>query len=269
MKILVIQHLPVEHPGIFRDLLRRDGLIWDTVELDRGDQIPPLEPYAFLLVMGGPQDVWQEDQHPWLAAEKAAIRRFVVEMRRPSPRNLPRASTSGRSHRWACRREFVARGRCHDGGEDRVRPRTGNTRRPRRSFYRAAVALRGSSGIATRYPHPCPIGKLPGASVSISRPCLRPAVSHRNNGPNRSRVGRGTCLCPSSRKDDGRKRAGPSANRRLREIAVDQLQCRNNLSEPSTDPVRTNCALSTRTHDDAMPCAASTNRAGVCVTRAQ
>jgi GMP synthase-like glutamine amidotransferase len=83
MKILVIQHLPVEHPGIFRDLLRRDGLIWDTVELDRGDQIPPLESYAFMLVMGGPQDVWQEDQHPWLAAEKAAIRRFVVEMRRP------------------------------------------------------------------------------------------------------------------------------------------------------------------------------------------
>jgi GMP synthase-like glutamine amidotransferase len=83
MKILVIQHLPVEHPGIFRDLLRRDGLIWDTVELDRGDQIPPLESYAFMLVMGGPQDVWQEDQHPWLAAEKAAIRRFVADMRRP------------------------------------------------------------------------------------------------------------------------------------------------------------------------------------------
>ena len=83
MKILVIQHLPVEHPGIFRDLLRRDGLIWDTVELDRGDQIPPLESYAFMLVMGGPQDVWQEDVHPWLVAEKAAIRRFVVDMRRP------------------------------------------------------------------------------------------------------------------------------------------------------------------------------------------
>ena len=83
MKILVIQHVPVEHPGLFRDLLTRDGIVWDTVELDRGDQIPPLEPYAFMLVMGGPQDVWQEDQHPWLVAEKAAIRRFVVDMNRP------------------------------------------------------------------------------------------------------------------------------------------------------------------------------------------
>jgi GMP synthase-like glutamine amidotransferase len=83
MKVLVLQHAPVEHPGIFRDFFRRDGLMWDVVELDEGDQIPALEAYAFMLVMGGPQDVWQEEQHPWLAAEKAAIRRFVVSMRRP------------------------------------------------------------------------------------------------------------------------------------------------------------------------------------------
>jgi GMP synthase-like glutamine amidotransferase len=83
MTILVLQHIPVEHPGIFRDFLRRDGFAWHTVELDQGDQIPPLDPYDFMLVMGGPQDVWQEDQHPWLVAEKAAIRRFVVDMRRP------------------------------------------------------------------------------------------------------------------------------------------------------------------------------------------
>ena len=33
--------------------------------------------------MGGPQDVWQESEHPWLKDEKAAIRKFVVEMQRP------------------------------------------------------------------------------------------------------------------------------------------------------------------------------------------
>lgn len=83
MKILVLQHLDVEHPGIFRDFLRADGLSWDTVELDQGETIPDVASYDLMMVMGGPQDVWEEDQHPWLVAEKAAIRRFVVELGRP------------------------------------------------------------------------------------------------------------------------------------------------------------------------------------------
>ena len=83
MKILVLQHVAVEHPGVFRDFLREDGFVWDTVELDEGETIPPLEPYDVMVVMGGPQDVWQEREYPWLKPEKAAIRRFVVDMGRP------------------------------------------------------------------------------------------------------------------------------------------------------------------------------------------
>ena len=83
MRILVFQHLGVEHPGIFRDFWKEDGHEWDVVELDKGDVIPPLETYDFLAVMGGPQDVWQEDAFPWLVAEKAAIRRWVLELERP------------------------------------------------------------------------------------------------------------------------------------------------------------------------------------------
>ena len=74
---LVFQHVAVEHPGILRDFMRRDGIAWDTVELDEGASIPPLDDYAALIVMGGPMDTWEEDTHPWLAAEKAAIRRWV------------------------------------------------------------------------------------------------------------------------------------------------------------------------------------------------
>jgi GMP synthase-like glutamine amidotransferase len=83
VKILVLQHLASQHPGIFRDFLRQDGLSWDTIELDEGQEIPELEPYDLMIVMGGPQDVWEEDQYTWLRTEKAAIRRFVLDMRRP------------------------------------------------------------------------------------------------------------------------------------------------------------------------------------------
>ena len=77
MRILVFQHVDVEHPAIFRDFLAEDGIAWDAVELDAGESIPPLDGYDQLWVMGGPMDAWEEDRHPWLIAEKQAIREAV------------------------------------------------------------------------------------------------------------------------------------------------------------------------------------------------
>lgn len=79
MRILVLQHASVEHPGIFRQFLTEDGHSWDSVELDAGDPLPRLDGYDALWVMGGPMDVWQQDRHPWLAPEKAFIREAVEE----------------------------------------------------------------------------------------------------------------------------------------------------------------------------------------------
>jgi len=77
MHILVLQHARVEHPGIFRSFLEEDGHSWDAVEMDEGEPLPSLDGYDALWVMGGPMDVWQEDAHPWLKAEKAFIREAV------------------------------------------------------------------------------------------------------------------------------------------------------------------------------------------------
>lgn len=78
MRFLVFQHIAIEHPGIFRDFLAEDGIPYDAVQLDEGGVIPPLEGYDALWVMGGPMDVWEEDQHPWLVAEKRAIAEAVL-----------------------------------------------------------------------------------------------------------------------------------------------------------------------------------------------
>lgn len=83
MKILVFQHVDVEHPGSFRALWRERGADWEAVELDAGEPIPDLEPFDLLCVMGGPMDVWEEDAHPWLKPEKAAIRHWIRELGRP------------------------------------------------------------------------------------------------------------------------------------------------------------------------------------------
>ena len=83
MRILVLQHLASEHPGIFRSHFARDGVEWDAVELDEGGVIPALEPYDALWVMGGAMDVWDVDEFAWLIEEKRVIQRWVRELQRP------------------------------------------------------------------------------------------------------------------------------------------------------------------------------------------
>ncbi len=82
-RILVFQHLAVEHPGIFRDFFKEDGFELFTVELDEGELIADLTDFDALWVMGGPMDVWEEDEYPWLIEEKAAIRKAVSELKMP------------------------------------------------------------------------------------------------------------------------------------------------------------------------------------------
>lgn len=65
------------------DHLSRAGFGLTTVELDQGEPIPDLDRFDALVVMGGPMDVWHDDEHPWLVTEKAAIRHWVSELARP------------------------------------------------------------------------------------------------------------------------------------------------------------------------------------------
>jgi GMP synthase-like glutamine amidotransferase len=83
MRILVFQHVPVEHPGVFCQFWRENGDEWHTVELNAHQAIPALNNFDLLVVMGGPMDVWQEDRHSWLGPEKAAIRHWVKDLGRP------------------------------------------------------------------------------------------------------------------------------------------------------------------------------------------
>ncbi len=83
MKLLVFQHIDCEHPGSLRRFLAADNIEWHAIHLDQREQIPALEDYDALWVMGGPMDVWDVEQHPWLVAEKKAIRRWVRDLGKP------------------------------------------------------------------------------------------------------------------------------------------------------------------------------------------
>jgi len=83
MKFIVLQHINIEHPGIFLNYMREDQIKIDTVELDEGEKIPELNSYDAMIVMGGPMDTWQEETYPWLKSEKEKIHKFVCVMKKP------------------------------------------------------------------------------------------------------------------------------------------------------------------------------------------
>ena len=76
-KALVVQHIRCEPPGVFTGVLGRLGITIETVELDEGDTLPDWRDVDLVVVMGGPMGVYDEAEHPWLAAEKKWIAEVV------------------------------------------------------------------------------------------------------------------------------------------------------------------------------------------------
>lgn len=83
MRILVIQHSDKEHAGGFRSLFSRDGhqVMTCTAPDEIGDA--DLNGIDGLWVMGGPMQVWEAGELPWLAREIELIREAVLERKLP------------------------------------------------------------------------------------------------------------------------------------------------------------------------------------------
>ena len=77
MRVLVLQHIACEPPGEFEDVLDERGAEILRVELDEGERLPARDAFDAIVAMGGPMSVNDEDEHPWLAEEKALIRDAV------------------------------------------------------------------------------------------------------------------------------------------------------------------------------------------------
>jgi GMP synthase (glutamine-hydrolysing) len=76
MRVLVLQHIACEPPGVFEDVLLERGHGLVRVELDEGEPLPSAD-WDAIVAMGGPMSVNDEGEHPWLAREKAAIASHV------------------------------------------------------------------------------------------------------------------------------------------------------------------------------------------------
>ncbi len=77
-RVLVLQHADPEHPGLIADAVRNVGGTLETIRGDLGHNAPAsLDGYSGLIIMGGPQSVYEEDKFPYLRAEKQLAREAI------------------------------------------------------------------------------------------------------------------------------------------------------------------------------------------------
>ena len=78
MRALALEHLRSDPIGVFGDVLEERGIGVERVMLYEGESLPDWRSFDLIIAMGAGVSVWQEDEFPWIAAEKHAIREAVL-----------------------------------------------------------------------------------------------------------------------------------------------------------------------------------------------
>ncbi len=73
-RILVFEHHPLEHAGVYLEALADSGIKLQRVRSYAGEGAPPLLPSDGLILMGGPMSVRDRAVYLWLEAELALVR---------------------------------------------------------------------------------------------------------------------------------------------------------------------------------------------------
>jgi len=79
MRILVLQHVPFEGPAAIADWAAHKGHSITSTALYDGAPLPVLSEFDWLVIMGGPMGIYDEDRHPWLTGEKTFLRAAIDE----------------------------------------------------------------------------------------------------------------------------------------------------------------------------------------------
>jgi GMP synthase-like glutamine amidotransferase len=73
MRLHYLQHVPFEDPANILVWAEKHGLSVSRTRLFLEETLPPPEAFDWLLVMGGPMNIYEEAIYPWLSPEKELI----------------------------------------------------------------------------------------------------------------------------------------------------------------------------------------------------
>ena len=77
MRIHYLQHMGCEGLGRIANWAAERGHAVSGTHLYRGDPLPNDDAFDFLVIMGGPMNIYEYRNHPWLTAEKPFIKRAI------------------------------------------------------------------------------------------------------------------------------------------------------------------------------------------------
>ena len=79
MRVHWLQHAEHEGLGCIEPWLRARGHRVRATRLQRGEELPGIDDFDWLIVMGGPMNIYEHDRYPWLIQEKFLIRDACVK----------------------------------------------------------------------------------------------------------------------------------------------------------------------------------------------
>ncbi|WP_419770979.1 MAG: type 1 glutamine amidotransferase [Candidatus Marinarcus sp.] len=78
MRIHYLQHVPFENPGSILEWAIKNGHTLTSTQMYKDEPLPQQKDFDWLIVMGGPMNIYEEDIYPWLAAEKIFIKESIT-----------------------------------------------------------------------------------------------------------------------------------------------------------------------------------------------
>jgi GMP synthase-like glutamine amidotransferase len=77
MKIHALYHVSFEGLGCIENWISEKNHILSTTNFYNNETLPDISEFDFLIIMGGPMSVSEEDKYPWLKEEKKFIRKAI------------------------------------------------------------------------------------------------------------------------------------------------------------------------------------------------
>jgi GMP synthase-like glutamine amidotransferase len=78
LRIHALLHVPFEGLGSIEQWITANGHHLSRTRLFAGEELPRSTAFDRLIIMGGPMNIYEEAQHPWLKAEKRLIREAIA-----------------------------------------------------------------------------------------------------------------------------------------------------------------------------------------------
>ena len=82
MNVLIVKHVDSEGPGSIEVHLEKEKVPCQILNLERSNHFPKLDDLTHIILLGGPMNVYEEDQYPFLRQEDLFIKEAIQRGKR-------------------------------------------------------------------------------------------------------------------------------------------------------------------------------------------